>query len=224
MCNLCKVCIREETDEDCHWEREGSEDKADSPLYAINRCNAEGTATNKDDCYLGADHDTVDTDEEEIALKTFEDVEFVVETTVVELVEDLHPDESVEDHGIELELLSRVGDIVAEDLLACKVENEGHDQLEDGLADDHFPHVHCNQRSLLSFGPTVEDLGGWGISGKSEGCKSVHDKVDPQKLDGCEDGVHVWVRDSRDEREQDGGDVNGDLELVYISCVQKWEG
>lgn len=70
-----------------------------------------------------------------------EDVELVVETTAVELVEDLHPDEHVEDYGIELELLRGDGGVVAEDGVASEVENQDDDDLEDGLADDHLPHL-----------------------------------------------------------------------------------
>lgn len=68
-------------------------------------------------------------------------VELVVETTAVELVEDLHPDEHVEDDGVELEFLRGDGGVVAEDRVASEVENQDDDDLEDGLADDHLPHL-----------------------------------------------------------------------------------
>lgn len=90
---------------------------------------------------MQTDHDGVDEDEEQVAVDADKHVELVVETTAVELVEDLHPDEHVEDDGIELELFGRDGGVVAEDGVAGKVENQDDDDLEDGLADDHLPHL-----------------------------------------------------------------------------------
>ena len=74
-------------------------------------------------------------------MDTFEDVELVIETTIVEFVEDLHPDESVEDHSVEL-FLTCAG---SKDFIACKVEHECDDELVDRLACDHLPHVDGNE-------------------------------------------------------------------------------
>lgn len=196
MCNLSKVRIRQETDEDCHWERQRSKKQANCPLNTINVGDAKCSTTNEDDCYLSTNHNAVDTNEEEVALQTLEDIEFVVQTTVVELVEDLHPDKGVEDHGVKLEFLDWVGGVISKDLFTGEVQDEYYHELEDGLADDHFPHVHGNERDFLAFRLAVKNFGGWGVGGEGKGSKGVHDEVHPKKLDSCEDGVHVWVGDS----------------------------
>lgn len=59
-------------------------------------------------------------------MDALENVEPVVETAVVELVEDLHPDEGVEDDGVEFEAARWVGGyvVVVEDGGAGKVQEE----------------------------------------------------------------------------------------------------
>lgn len=74
-------------------------------------------------------------------LFTFKDVELVVEPTVVQLVEDLHPHKRVKHNGIQLQHLILIMAIVAEDLGAGKVKCEHHDQLQDRLSNDHLPHL-----------------------------------------------------------------------------------
>lgn len=113
-------------------------------MDTIDRCDVEGLSADENDCNLGADHDAVDADEEVVALDTGEYVEFVVQTSVVEFVEDLHPDKRIEHHCGQFQFLLRVGGVVAEDSLASKVEDECDCQLEDGLANDHFPHIGGN--------------------------------------------------------------------------------
>merc|ERR1712093_927916 len=163
--DLSEPWVGETSDEDTHWQRQRSEDNANSPLNTINSGDGEGLATDEDDGDLSADHDTVDADEEVVAVNTSEDVELVVQTTVVELVKDLHPDEGVEDHGGELEVLFFV---VAEDLRAGEVEDEGNGQLEDGLTDDHLPHVHGDERGSLASWLAVQDRGSRRIGGEGE--------------------------------------------------------
>jgi hypothetical protein len=50
----------------------------------------------------------------------------IVETPAVELVEDLHPDEGVEDYGVEVEFLRGDGGVAVEDAVAREVEDEDH--------------------------------------------------------------------------------------------------
>ena len=90
---------------------------------------------------MKTDHDAVDDDEEQVAVDTHENVELVVKTATVEFVEDLHPDEHVEDDGVELQFFGFDGCVVAEDGTTGEVEDENDDELEDGLTDDHFPHL-----------------------------------------------------------------------------------
>ena len=65
-------------------------------MFPIQRHNAECRRPEEDDGDLGADHDDVHGDEVVVLVDADEYVEFVVETSVVVLVEDLEPDEHVE--------------------------------------------------------------------------------------------------------------------------------
>lgn len=178
--------------------------------------DAEGLATNKDDGNLGADHNAVDDDEEVVAVNTLKDVELIIQPTVVELVEDLHPHKGVEDHGVELELLVFVVGVIAEDGVAGEVEDQGSSQLEDCLADDHLPHVDGDEGRLLALWQSVKDLLGRGVRSERKSGKGVHDEVDPQELDGGEDGFHVGIGDGGDEGEENSSDVDRDLELSTL--------
>ncbi len=201
MCDAMEGLVREESDEDGPWQAERGEDDTDGPLLAIDVSDAECTTTNEDDGDLCTNHDAVDANEEVVVLQTSENVELVIQTTIVELVEDLHPNESVENHGVELKLLCRVAQVVLEDSTSSEVEDESDNQLEDSLTDDHLPHVHCNERCLLACWFALEDDWSWGISSKRESCKCVHDQVNPEKLHSCKDRFHVRIGDSRDEGE-----------------------
>ncbi|KZL80213.1 hypothetical protein CI238_06569 [Colletotrichum incanum] len=213
--NLLEPGVGEQTNEDSHGDGKGGQHHRHSPVLAANTAggDAEGLATDKNDGNLGADHDAVDNDEEVVAVNALKDVELVIETTVVEFVEDLHPDKSVEDHGVELKLLVLVEGVVAEDGVTSEVQDERGGQLEDGLPDDHLPHVDGDERRLLALRKTVEDLLSGGIRSQGKGGKGVHDEVDPQELDSGEDGFHGGGRNGGDESKEDGSDVDGDLEL-----------
>lgn len=91
-----------------------------------------------------------------------EDVELVVQAAVVVLVEDLQPDEDVEDDGAHLGL--RVG----EEVRAGEVQDEGCRHLEEGLADDHLPHGEGDDGGGAGGGRAVEDLGGGRVGGEGE--------------------------------------------------------
>ena len=85
---------------------------------------------------MTANHDECDADEEWISLDTAENIQPIIQSTTVNLIKNLQPDESVESdclHGFR-----RPG---GEDLLACEIENKGNDKLENGLTEYHFPHV-----------------------------------------------------------------------------------
>lgn len=108
----------------------------------------------EDDEDLAANHDRVDGDEKPVSVNTLEDVELVVQAPIaihvsmqplagrgflLVLVENLHPDECVEDEGPEL--LQLFWCLVVEDSRAAEIENKGDHELEDGLSDNHLPHV-----------------------------------------------------------------------------------
>jgi len=100
--DLLEPEIREETDEDRPRQAERGEDDGNTPVLAVDALNRERATANEHDHDLAGDHDDRDGDEEVVVLHTRENVELVVETAVVELVEDLHPDESVEDERADL--------------------------------------------------------------------------------------------------------------------------
>lgn len=80
------------------------------------RDDREGLATDINDGDLQTDHEYVDKNEELVPLKTLEYIELVVESSVVEFVEDLHPHKRVEDNGAKLSVR-----IAGEDAAAGKV-------------------------------------------------------------------------------------------------------
>ena len=51
----------------------------------------------EDDHDLSPNNDELDGNEEVVPVHSFEDVHFVVDASIVILVEDLHPDEGIED-------------------------------------------------------------------------------------------------------------------------------
>lgn len=141
--DLGEPLVREYSDQHTPRQTESSNNDGDSPLNTIETVGVdiENAVTNKDDGDLESDHDAVDEDEEQVAVDADKDVKLVVEASAVEFVEDLHPDEDVEDDGVELELFGLEAGVVVKDGAAGEVENEDNDQLEDGLTDDHLPHL-----------------------------------------------------------------------------------
>jgi hypothetical protein len=168
-------------------------------------------------------------------VNTLKNVELVVETSVVEDVEDLHPDECVEDDSVQLELLVGIGEIVAENGATSEVENKDGSELVNILAHDLLPHLYselvydrgacdtgmtygcCDERLVLALGRTVQDFFCRRVGGKSERRECVHDKVDPEQLHRLEDGLRIVVINSRNKGKQDSGDIDGDLELEKLA-------
>jgi hypothetical protein len=190
-------------------------DDGDGPLGAFQaaRNDMEGTRANEDDQHLETNHEDVNEDEELVAVNALENVELVVQTSVVKLVEDLYPDEGVENDGIELERLFLNVLVVSKDGRSGEVQNEGDDKLEDGLPDDHLPHVGGDEGGLLALGRAVENLLSRGIDSKGESSKGIHDEIDPEELDRLEHGNHVRMIDSGDEGKKHSGNVDCELEL-----------
>src|ERR1700733_1020622 len=102
--HYAKVRVRNKSEQDCPGQTGQGTQKTHSPLPAIDPGDTERCTADEDDHDLATDHDAVDSNEPEIAMHAFENIEFVVESATVELVEDLHPDEGVENHGIKLPL------------------------------------------------------------------------------------------------------------------------
>lgn len=74
-------------------------------------------------------------------------------------------------------------------------------------------YVHGDERCGLGLRWSVEDGVSGRIGGQGESSHGVHDKVDPKELNSLENRFHLIVVHGRNEREQNGSDVDGDLEL-----------
>ena len=145
----------------------------------------------------GEDQDEL---EEPVVEEAGENVELTLsEFTGVDLVEDLHEDEGVEDDGEVLHLvlvsvplfgshvssweeLGLVSVVKSEDVLSSEEEDAKDNSLVNTLSEDVSPH-HLGDDGLGSaVWWVVKDslIGCFG--GKSEGSKGVHDQVDPEDL------------------------------------------
>ena len=93
--------IRELSDKSTPRHREGAKADGETPFLAVERVNLESVAANEDDQDLPANHDAVDGEEEPVLCDALEDIEPVIKTTVVELVEYLQPNKRVEDQSVQ---------------------------------------------------------------------------------------------------------------------------
>ncbi|KAI6767611.1 hypothetical protein HG530_005620 [Fusarium avenaceum] len=118
-----------------------SEDQRNTPLNTVETSDNKGIAAKEDNDDLSSCHDDHHEHEEMVAVKTLQDVELVIDTSTVDELEDLHKDEDVEDERSHNSLL------VTQDRIATKPQNETHDELVDGLTDDHLPHGDGDERS-----------------------------------------------------------------------------
>ena len=145
------------------------------------------------------------------------------------MVENLQPDEYVEDNG------SHFGLGVGEEPRAGKVQNEGCGHLEEGLANDHLPHCEADDGGGAGSGRPVEDFVCWWVGGerqRGEGvplkesvskmmCRrgkepDLHEEIDPEELDGGKYGTHLRVLNRCHECDYHSGDVNCDLKLEKL--------
>src|SRR5690349_19839032 len=117
--------------------------------------NGEGSASNEHDQNLSSGDYELNTNEPVIFNHALEDVETIVKSTSIPLVENLHPDECVEDCALEPILLSCC--LIAEDTGASKVEDKSDCKLINGLTNDHLPHCECNQGGGFWFWSSLQD-------------------------------------------------------------------
>lgn len=113
--------VRYEPENKCPRETAQGTDDAESPLRPIQRRHFQSRTTNEDDHDLTTDHDAIDTKEPVVLEHAFEDVELVVKPSVVELVENLHPHEGIEDYRVEFKLLVGVTEIVSKNLTTGEI-------------------------------------------------------------------------------------------------------
>ena len=92
---------------------------------------------------------------------------------VLILIENLHPDKSIEHQCPQLRNLMLT--LIPQNLRARKMQGERDRQLEDRLSDNHFPHIQRDQRSGFLIRFPVQDLSGWRIGCECKGGEGVHD-------------------------------------------------
>ena len=159
--------------------------------------------------------DEEDEHEPTVPVDTVPEVEVAGEGSTVDHVEDLTEDERVEDQSLELRV-SATG-LVTEDVVSTPVEHEADDDLVTSLTEDHLDHVDVEQGSGGLFGLPVERPLGSRVGSEGEGGESVHDQVDPQELHGGQDRLFLVRGDGGDKGQDDGGNVDRELELQELS-------
>ena len=103
--------------------------------------------------------------------------------------------------------------IVTQNRAASEMKHKSDGKLEYSLTNDHLPHAEGDERSRLAVGFTVEDLPIRWIRSKRKSGESVHNQVNPEKLNSREDRFLFSRSDSRDESKDDSGNVDRELEL-----------
>lgn len=58
--------------------------------------------------------------------------------------------------------------------------------LKQALTDDELPHLVSDESFSLGIRLSLEEFVTWRLGGKGERGESIHDKVDPQHLNGVE--------------------------------------
>ncbi|GJD01142.1 hypothetical protein ColKHC_09967 [Colletotrichum higginsianum] len=196
-----------------HGGAEGDDQHAEEhrprPLRPAEGPRVKGLAALPDDDHLAGDGGALDAEEPRVAQDALvPDVEAVVDAAAVVLVEELHPDVDVEDHGLQRRAVGGRGG--AEEGVAGVVQGEHDGELVDGLAEDHLPHGDVDDGRVARLGAPLEEVRGRVVRREAEGGEDVHDEVDPEELHDRKHGVAGQLRD---DRESTGRDVDGELEL-----------
>ena len=124
-----------------------------------------------------------------------------------------------EDEGIEHESrdkwVSLVQVIGTKDAVAEEVEDED-DDLVDRLSEDHLDRVGGEEfRSTGIWFPIQQRYRG-GVGSEGESSEGVHD-IDPEQLNGSENGFLLGRGDGGDKGDNDGSDVCRNLELQELT-------
>ena len=161
--------------------------------------------------------------------------------SAVDLIEDLEEHEDIEDVS-EMSLLvlsisvgqllgfssitswvrdqgvGSVGSVVDSSEESAKEHDETHkEDVPDGNTKDLSPDGSAQNGSLLLEWSALDHRWKWWLSGESEGCEGIHDQVDPEELDGVQRGLAE--DDDAHEHDEDGAEVDGDLELQEAGHV-----
>jgi len=185
---------------------------------------AQGCASVLDHTYLDANCGKDDTDEEEVVEESSEYVVLeLADLAGVDLVEDLHEDERVEDQSEVSQLIIVVieggsfGILNAEYFLACEQQNKEHNDLVEGLAGNVAEHNRSDDGVTSWVGLVFKELVAGRLSGKGEGTAGVHDQVDPKHLDRGKGRVSQY--DATNEHDEHGDYVNCELELEELADI-----
>jgi hypothetical protein len=217
-CNNSKPLVREVSDTNRPWDANEASNDGNSPLRSIDtpRLDLERATADEDDGDLKSDDQNHNADEEEVAEDAFKHIELVVETSVVEDVEDLHPDKTVENDSVELQLFVGIRKVVAEDVATGEVENEYDCELVDVLAGDLLPHGGSDQWLVSALRRAIKDLFCRWVCGESKSCESVHDQVYPKQLYGSECGPHLTAVHGSHKGQDYSGNIDRDLKLCWL--------
>lgn len=135
----------------------------------------------------------------------------------VEEVKELHHDEDVED---DRDVSVRKLNHSREKMLPDDEKRNLHEKLEDSLSRDVGPHCvrdHTGRswlRGAREEGAIIRKF-----SGKSESSESIHDEVEPEKLNGLERREVLRVDQRAEKRDEARNGVDGQLELQELLDV-----
>ena len=139
------------------------------------------------------------------------------------------PDHAVEDqvpvpisvllHWVVVEVLGDDGGVrvLRDESLGTK-DNDEHDHgLEEGLSENVLGHLLRDDVLLLSIRGSLKELLSWQLSSQSKGSQRIHDKVDPQELDGLK--RRLPHDDRSNESSNESHNIYSELELKESSDV-----
>lgn len=104
-----------------------------------------------------------------------------------------------------------VTEFLWDERLCSKQNDQNNNALEYGLPQNVFNHFSWNDVLLLSIRWSEEQLGFWSLGCKSEGCKWVHDEVDPEQLNSSKWALLENKRANQANKQSDN--INWQLEL-----------
>lgn len=102
-------------------------------------------------------------------------------------------------------------------MLTGEEEDEEDDHLEERHVEDVLAHLARDNEVVLALRHAVQKLGAGQLSGEGQRREGVHDHVNPEELDSLQ--RRLLQEDSTDHGEEEGVDVDGQLELEEASDV-----
>ena len=164
---------------------------------------------------MSTDHDEEDEHEPPVPVNAVPEVQVVGKGSTVDHVENLTEDERVEHQGTEGCVV--LGGLASKNVVSPPVKDETDDDLVTGLTENHLDHVDVEQGRRSLLGQPVQRSLRSGVGCEGESGEGVHDQVDPEQLDGGQDRLFLVGGNGGDKCKDDGGDVDGKLELQELS-------